>query len=207
MVNPQALLTDAEGDRIAQAVRDAERQTSGEIRVLVVAQSLLWGWLFPILCAFCASVAAGWAAFDASWGYPSPRDIAVPMGLAGAGVVLVLGSAVWFTPIRKRAVRRRAEREFVRLGIASTQGRTGVLLMLSLRERMVQVLADKAIHEKLPPSAWEETVNQVVGEIRKGRTADGLCQAVRSIGERLATHFPRRADDVNELPDRPETRP
>ena len=37
---------------------------------------------------------------------------------------------------------------------------------------------------------------------RDGRPGDGMAEAIRQIGIVLTEHFPPRADDTNELPDR-----
>jgi putative membrane protein len=42
----------------------------------------------------------------------------------------------------------------------------------------------------------------MIGEIRAGRTADGIIAAVERAGAILAEHFPRAEGDINELPDR-----
>ncbi len=42
----------------------------------------------------------------------------------------------------------------------------------------------------------------LVGGLREDRAGEGMAEAVRQIGLVLAEHFPRSADDVNELPDR-----
>ena len=39
-------------------------------------------------------------------------------------------------------------------------------------------------------------------ELRQGRLADGMIAAVERVGQVLAEHLPRAADDTNELPDR-----
>jgi putative membrane protein len=39
----------------------------------------------------------------------------------------------------------------------------------------------------------------VTDGIRNGRAADGLIQAIEHAGELLSQHFPRGADDRNEL--------
>jgi putative membrane protein len=103
-----------------------------------------------------------------------------------------------------RAVRRRAEREFARHGIARTAGRTGVLLMLSAAERRAVLLADRAIHEKVAEGTWDAIVARVAGEVREKRAAAGLAAAVGEIGRVLAEHFPREKGDANELPDEVE---
>jgi putative membrane protein len=42
----------------------------------------------------------------------------------------------------------------------------------------------------------------LVADVREGRPADGSCAAIRQVGVVLAEHFPRSADDVNEIPDK-----
>lgn len=205
-MNPKRLLSDEDGDRIASAVRGAESRTSGEIRILVVGQSMRWIRLPILVAGLAAGGLAAWRAVDSAWGHPRLPDIAFA-GAVGLGVMAVLSGAAWISPLRRSAVRRRAEREFVRLGIARTRERTGVLLMLSLRERTAQLLADRAIDGKVPPGTWNGIVRELADGVRHGRPVDAICAAVEKIGTRLAEHFPRRADDANELSDRPEEAP
>jgi uncharacterized membrane protein len=100
----------------------------------------------------------------------------------------------------EKAVEQRAEREFLRLGIQNTAGRTGVLIMISLREHRVCVKADQAIHKLVGEAAWQSAVDTIVAGIKAGRQAAGICDAVAQVGEVLARHFPRQVDDVDELP-------
>lgn len=37
----------------------------------------------------------------------------------------------------------------------------------------------------------------------EGRYVQGICEAVAEVGKRLAEFFPKKPDDVNELPDDP----
>jgi putative membrane protein len=43
---------------------------------------------------------------------------------------------------------------------------------------------------------------KMIAEVREGRIAEGMVAAIGDVGAILAEHFPRGADDVNELPDR-----
>ena len=43
---------------------------------------------------------------------------------------------------------------------------------------------------------------KLIAQVRDGRLADGMIAAIGDVGAILGTHFPRAADDVNELPDR-----
>ncbi|HXX48791.1 MAG TPA: TPM domain-containing protein, partial [Myxococcota bacterium] len=105
--------------------------------------------------------------------------------------------------LRRERVRRAAALAFHHGGLHATRERTGILLFVSLLERQVVVLADEGIHSRVADGTWDDVVARVLEGIRSGRADDGLVEAIRLCGEHLAAHFPRRADDVNELPDRP----
>jgi putative membrane protein len=99
-------------------------------------------------------------------------------------------------------VRFRAERAFYEEGLHRTREATGVLIFLSLLERRVQVLADRAIDERVPPGTWDGLVEQIVAGVRAGRPTEALCGAITRCGALLAPHFPVRGEDnPNELPD------
>jgi putative membrane protein len=82
-----------------------------------------------------------------------------------------------------------------------TIGRTGVLLYLSLLERRAEIVADAAIDAKVKPEVWGQAMAALVAEVKAGRPAHGMAEAVRLIGDVLAEHFPRSSSDTNELPD------
>ena len=82
-----------------------------------------------------------------------------------------------------------------------TRDETGVLILISLFERRVHVLADRGIHTKVPSQAWEEIVSRVTEGIRRGNACEALCAAIGRCADLLEEHFPRKADDSNELPD------
>ncbi|MDI1296202.1 MAG: hypothetical protein PSY12_10020, partial [bacterium] len=103
---------------------------------------------------------------------------------------------------RARRVRRRAILLFRTAAEARTRGRTGVLIYLSLDEHRAEIVADKAINDKVSADAWGAAMALLIDAVRDGRPGEGLAAAVRQVGEILAPHFPRADDDVNELPDR-----
>lgn len=102
---------------------------------------------------------------------------------------------------KKRNVEERAIEEFFKMGIDKTRDQTGVLIMISLDERMVDVKADEAIDKKVTPGTWDETVNMIVNAVKQGKPADGICNAVMQVGTLLAENFPIKKDDKNELSD------
>ncbi|NLS29270.1 hypothetical protein S2M10_42920 [Sphingomonas sp. S2M10] len=104
--------------------------------------------------------------------------------------------------IKTRRVHARALALFRTAAEKRTTGSTGVLLYLSLAEHRAEILADSAIHSRVTPEVWGAAMAALLAEVREGRVADGMAAAVAQIGAVLAEHFPRAADDVNELPDR-----
>ena len=96
----------------------------------------------------------------------------------------------------------RAIAVFERLHMHRTADRAGVLLYLAVDDHKVAVIGDTGIHQRVGQGYWDELVARVIGHLREGRPREGLVGAVAELGAALATHFPRRRDDRNELSDR-----
>lgn len=90
---------------------------------------------------------------------------------------------------------------FEELAMHRTAERNGVLLYLSVPSRKLALIGDKGIHERVGNGFWQAVLDDVLADFRKERFAAGLVAGVERIGRELSTHFPRRADDTNELPD------
>ena len=96
----------------------------------------------------------------------------------------------------------RARRRFEKLGMTKTAERNGVLIYIAPNVRRFQVLGDTGIHEKCGPQFWKETSGEIEEHFRRGEFTEGILRGVAKVGDLLATHFPRAAGDVNELPDK-----
>jgi uncharacterized membrane protein len=94
----------------------------------------------------------------------------------------------------------RALRRFHLLGMTKTAERNGVLVYIAPRAHKFRVLGDVAIHEKAGPEFWTAVAAAMEAHFRKGEFTEGVVEAVRTIGDALAAHFPRKAGDVDELP-------
>ena len=101
----------------------------------------------------------------------------------------------------------RAIAVFERLGMHRTAARHGVLIYVSIEDRKLAVLGDRGIHERVGQAYWDGLVEVVLGHFRGARFREGLVHAVGEVGAVLRRHFPRRPDDVNELPDRVSVEP
>jgi putative membrane protein len=209
--------------RVSDAVRAAEGNTSGEIVTIVADRSdgyedigLVYAGLaalfVPVLFAAWPALPLGiLARFTSGWGATEVRDLMLLTFVAMALVSAVQFGALQYQPLRMywtpRAVRRTRVRtraiELFKVGAeARTTGRTGILIYLSLGEHMAEIVADAAIHAKVPENEWGDAMIAMVAEVREGRIADGMIAAVNGVGKILSTHLPRAADDTNELPDR-----
>ena len=101
----------------------------------------------------------------------------------------------------------RATLLFERLGMHRTAARNGVLIYVSVEDHKLAVLGDRAIHERVGQAYWDGLVDAVLAHFRQERFRDGLVHAVAEVGAVLRRHFPRRPDDVDELPDRVSVEP
>ncbi len=198
------LLTDGDKAKIETAVRAAEARTAGEIVVAVTPSSDSYAG-FRLAAAGALAVALGMLTFRHVYVVPGwvlflaqiPTAIALHLVFGWAPLVRMLVPA----NARSAAVDARAKAYFLDGGVLETRDRSGVLVFLSERERRVEILADRGIHERVDAEEWQRNVDMIVKRIREHSPAEGLVQAVERIGELLATNFPPRADDTNELPD------
>lgn len=202
-------LSDTGVQKIEQAVRGAEKKTSGEIVPMVVSRSSTVGHVPFLLFFVLLSVILlfGWHEFHLGWG-----DLYFVQGalvLGGAGLLLflchLLGRLCFVQRLfvtaadQEHQVNLRAEVEFFESGIHSTDGSTGILIFTSLMEHRAVVLADESIAKKLPPETWEGVVKLLISGIRKKDLAQGYCDAIEEVGRILETHFPIQKDDKDEL--------
>jgi putative membrane protein len=201
MVN---VLTPDEHVRIAQAIRKAEAATSGEVFVVVAKRSGRYR-LAALLAPALASLAGGALA-----ALIYPRMAASMLVLQQLAAFAALTAATLAPGLRRRLIpaailRRRvhasAASQFLAHNVHATAARTGVLLYVSLFERMVVVLADQGVGDKASREEWPALVRLVTEHVARGELALGLEKAVERAGAVLSEHFPA-SGGPNELPDR-----
>ena len=96
-------------------------------------------------------------------------------------------------------VREAAVTRFFSQGLYRTRDETGVLILISVFEHTVWVIADRGINAKVKEGQWDEIVAMITTGIRQKRPAESICEAVQKVGDILAEHFPIKSDDTNEL--------
>jgi putative membrane protein len=200
----QTFFSQDEQTRIEAAVQAAEARTSGEIVPMVVDQSydypraeILGGGLLALALASTLSWAFGQASL---WWF-------LPLFALGYFPCKWLIRSL---PDLKRRlihpdeltaeVEERAMLAFLEQGVHHTRDATGILILISLFEHRVHVLADRGINQAVPKETWEEIVRTVTSGIRSGQTCEALCAAIGRCGDLLEERFPRKHDDTNELP-------
>lgn len=212
-IGEMKLFSDEDLRKIHDAVQTAERRTRGEIVPMVVPSSARYretahlAGLVTSLVVLTALLMldGGWG----TWGWTDHHPGWIVLGmLVGYIVGGWAGShPLWirfFTSKQRMAfkVLRRAELAFYEHGLHKTREGTGILIMASLLEHRVQVLADKAIDERVPQGTWDRLVQEMVQGIKAGQPTEAFCRAIAQCGDLLAVHFPARdGDNLDELPD------
>jgi len=219
MTRASQRFTDDQRTRVGQAVAEAEGRTSAEIVPVVAASSARYDRAEDVVGVFVGVAAMIVAALllprassePGSWGGMSAGlrllflALAVVAGFV-AGAVLATsfhGLRALFIPRAqaKEEVNLRARAVFFDKNVRRTAGATGVLIYVSLQERMAAILADDAALERLGQPAVEKLRDEFVKHLRRGDVIDALCKTILAAGEALAPVLPRAADDVNELSD------
>jgi putative membrane protein len=205
-MNAETFFTAAEQERIQSAVFAAEQKSSGEIVPMIVNSSGRYAEveMSGLAMGLVAGTLAALFVHD-PW---SSAEMHMIWPLAGAllGYFLAGLAAVKqrFLPKARVAesVHLRSLAAFTANGLHHTKAHTGILIFVSLLEHRVIVLADRGINQKVGAGTWDEIVHLITAGIKSDKACDAFCQAIERCGDILAAHFPRQADDKDELPNR-----
>lgn len=217
-------LSDADRERVSQAITAAETASDGEILTIVSAESdsyhdvaLHWAVAAMLgVLAFAswqsAWLAGIWERLFGGWdAQPATGQllffVMVLVVLKFLAVLLILRwrpLRLALTPgaTKGRRVRRRAIALFRAAAERRTVGRTGVLIYLSLAEHRAEIVADEAVTKATTPEGWGDAMAELIAEIRAGKPAEGLVLAIEEVGKVLTHHFPKTSADTNEIPDK-----
>jgi putative membrane protein len=202
-------MTEQDHARIAEAIRNAEESTSGEIYCVVARRSD--GYFFSAAMVFTVSIlviSLAVAFLVEAWWLTMRLPVFVSAQLLALAAALALvnilpGLRIRLAPRRWQYIRshENALKQFLARNVHLTAERTGVLIFVSIAERYAEIVADAGIDTKVPQDMWDSIVAGLIDDARHDRLADGFVTAVAAVGALLAEHFPVRPDDVNELDD------
>lgn len=208
-------LTDKEKETLSAKINHAESRTRAEIVTVIARQSdgyryipILWAALAAlslpgIYFAYLALTTGGWTepghslAFG-TWLYPA--QVLVFLGL---GMLFQIPSAcMWIIPssVKKQRAARHAREQFFLQNLHQTEGRTGVLVFVSVAEHYVEIIVDTAIAEAVDDKLWEQAVDEFIAHIQKGEIAAGFDSTIEHCREILWEHFPAPEGRPDELP-------
>lgn len=213
-MNLKRFLRGVDLDAIRDATQEAEQHTGSELVCVIVGRcddypAATWrGAAVGALAAVTVDAVldvfgGGWSLQPAAW-----QIALVLAGLVAGGVL-----ATWVPPLSRllidsdlmaRRVSRRAAQAFIDEEIFATADRTGILLLVAVFERRVEIMADRGIAAMVDESVWSGIVDDLERGLKSAERGAVLEQAVRDLGTVLAeADVPRRDDDINELSDEP----
>ncbi len=217
MQQASQLFSDEQRRQIDQTVAEAEGKTSTEIVPVVATASGRYDrpediaglWLAMIGLIATWTLLPRGQAESGSWdGTSEWVGLLVMVVVAVIGFVLgalIAGRVHWlrrlFTPRQQMRdeVDARARAVFYDGRVHHTSGATGLLVYVSLCERMAAVLADQSILDKLGQDGVDELCAVLTTGLHTGEPAEAICRTIAAAGEKLAPVLPRADDDINEL--------
>ena len=218
MVKASLLFQPEDRAAIARAVAEAEKGTAGEIVPVVAtasdrydrAEDTFGLWLAVAALAVIWELLQGVRPATGDW------EMGTEIALRLAPILTIL-IVTWIVGVRlaarfpalkrlaasKREMRARVEQRaalcFGLFRVGRTREATGIVLYVSLFERMVCVRADPNVSQKVEASEWKEICEGMMKALREGRTREAFTQAIARCGEVLGKHYPIKPDDTNEL--------
>jgi putative membrane protein len=194
----------AEGVKALEAAV-AEIEAASDVEVVLAVRPRARHWLVQhVLVGIAAGL--GVLAFTL-WSdviFPLWQIMTLPVlaGIVGALIVEAVPPIYRFLappPVRYEHVRDAARAVFVEKRVHATRDRTGLLVYIALRERLVELVGDLAIDEHFDRkrlTAWAEQL-----EAALPRGSEATAKVLASFGPELGKALPHREDDINEIPD------
>lgn len=192
--------------RIGDAVRELESRSSAELVVEVRARSGSYAHADGRFAAVAVLVSLAVLVFMPVT-VPAWTVLLDVLAVYPVGLLLARRSDAvrrLFTTRRERlqAVRTHAAALFHDRGVSNTSGETGVLVLASLLERRIEVLADRGLLRLVVANDWNAALIELHDELPIDE--ERLVAAIRRIGGVLQRDVPAGASNVDELSSVPE---
>lgn len=210
-------LSEAKQNRINAAVAETERHTQAEIVPVLAGSSGRYDRAEDIFGACCGLtlwlffelIVQPWNVPGVHWVEDSVWPVLVRLACLIGGTLIGMVISSHVTGLRRffisknemrEEVNGRAREMFFDQRIHHTQGKTGVLLYISLYERMAVVLTDEAILDLVGQSKIDQWCQNLVNRIRSGSPVDALEKTITDIGFDLEKVLPGTGENPDELP-------
>ena len=210
----RAFLDQGESAALEQAIAGLEAQTGVQLVTAVIGKAdsyveLPWK-AFALGTAFAALALVVADALSPRWtGADSALIFAVAILGAGAVSALLAVAAPAYARLFLRATRRDlevrhyAQAFFLRRELFATRGRNGILLLVALFERKVEILPDVGLHARFDRTDWRTVIDAMTPLLRERRCFGALQQGVGRLQALLLAKGMSAASGGNELADRP----
>ncbi|HEY5931090.1 MAG TPA: hypothetical protein VIU02_12335 [Burkholderiales bacterium] len=205
-------LSEQDKERLAARIAVLEAKTGAQLVTALVARSDSYPeapWkAFALGAAAAAMLAAAFSPLGRDW-EPAQSAIHDAVLTLGGGVILALLTmflaplARLFTDRSRRRVEvgQHARSMFFDRGLDRTRGRVGILLLLSVFERQVVLLADDGFEGKIGDTDWQELTQRVTLLLRHYGALGALHAALDGLEALLLARGFRGDGSANELPD------
>lgn len=95
---------------------------------------------------------------------------------------------------------RFAWRKFEEVGMRNTLERNAVLIVMMPRMKKIVICGDSGVNAVVPPGYWQDAITAMIRQMHDSGPLEALRAGLRLMGDTLSVHWPRRADDLDELP-------
>lgn len=210
-----SFLTNEEKAALTARIKHAESRTHGEIVTVIARQSdgyryipVLWAALLALSLpglyyAWISVKTGGWIDMqDLDTTVQRLYTIQVLVFL-GLGMLFQIPAARMFIipeSVKRQRAARHAREQFFLQNLHLTSGRTGVLIFVSVAEHYVEIIVDNAIAEVVDDKVWDQTVDEFIAHVRRGKIAAGFENTIEQCRDVLWEHFPAPDGRPDELP-------
>lgn len=196
------LLSQAERQQVADAIREVETHTDAELVTVLASQAddysyipLLWAGLLALVLPGAINYYPAWLSMHqlilCQWSLFIILAIVFRLPFFGAQLIP--------RAVRHWRASNLARRQFLEQNLHHTQGETGMLIFVSEAERYVEILVDRGISAKIPDSHWQGIIDRFTQQVHQGQTLEGFLHCLASCGEELRQALPA-SREKNELP-------
>jgi putative membrane protein len=208
-------LSRSEADAIKALITALEARTGAQVVTAVIGKADAYVEL-PWKAFALGAVLAGLGIVIADWLRPDwlTADAALVHALAILGTGAASALVAIFVPAYARLflratrcdseVRHYAQSLFLRRELFKTQSRNGILVLVSVFERKVEILADTGLHGRVGEPDWRTVIARMTPHLAARRPAEAMRQGLERLEELLAAKgLQATPDQKNELADRP----
>jgi len=205
-MNADKLMGEGGRLKVREAIAGVEEKTTAEIVCALTTESgrydrgeSLAGLFVGVVAVLLAHAVRLYQQSEGSWGELPALDPLWQVLIVSGGFIAGILLASFFPRLRGLFVLDREEEEevarsaafvFATAGMATTAGRTGLLVYISLRERRLVVLADEAALGVLGAEGLEGLKDNAAELLAEGRFADAFVKVVEDAGAKLAESLP-----------------